>query len=200
MLELILHHRYRDGRMDDLSGHGNHGYGALGTADGPEEADSALLFDGAGSRIFVPPSPSLRRSGAVRASLTFRTDGLRHRQTLIEGYLSFAFFIEGDGSLGVGLYRSTEWSGVRSEPRTVPAGDWVTASFCYDGLDTCALYLDGRLVGSVHQRLGPAQPVSWPFGLSIGAWPDADQRVFSGRLAEVRLWRAPLTSRPFTPA
>ncbi len=188
LFELVLHHRYASRDARDLSGHGNHGYGALRCDDG--NGGGSVLFDGVRDRIFVPPSKTLSRPGGIRAELVVSLDELGHRRTLIEGYLSFAVYVEPDGSLGASVYRYLNWYGVRSPPGLVPLGTWVTITFTYTDDGILALLLNGDLVAEAYRMLGPANGIDWPFGLSIGAWPDADRRLLKGRVTEVKLWRA----------
>ena len=192
--ELILHHRYADRRPHDLSDHGNVGYGDLPLSRGRGEQLTAVVFDGAHSRVFVPPSPTLTRPGGVHASVLACVEELGQRRTLVEGYLSFALGVEADGSLGGSILGAHEWSGIRSRSGLIPLGQWIAVTFTYTSDGTMALSLDGELVAEGYRGLGEARGVSWPFGLNIGAWPDADQRVFKGRMEEVKLWRAPPSS------
>ncbi|WP_245966756.1 LamG-like jellyroll fold domain-containing protein [Sphaerisporangium album] len=188
LYELVLHHRYADPDFQDLSGHGNHGYGTVPRVAG--DGRVAAVFDGERDRIFVPPSATLTRRGGIRADVVVNVDELGHRRTLVEGYLSFAVHVEGDGAIGAGIYRHLEWYGVQSPRAVVPTGRWVTVTFLYTEDGVMTLSLDGETVAEEYRRLGAANGVAWPFGLSIGAWPDADQRVLKGRLAEVKLWRS----------
>jgi Concanavalin A-like lectin/glucanases superfamily len=190
MFELVLHHRYADVHPHDLSGHANHGYGDLRRVAGHDGQISAVAFDGAHDRIFVPPSATLARPGGIRADLVVSVEELGHRRTLIEGYLSFAVGVEGDGALGGSIYRYNHWNGVRSRAGLVPLGRWITVTFLYTTDGVMTLSMDGELVAEDYRALGSAHGIGWPFGLSIGAWPDADQRVLKGRLEEVKLWRS----------
>ncbi|MFI0926462.1 LamG-like jellyroll fold domain-containing protein [Streptomyces sp. NPDC021012] len=189
MFELVLHHRYDRPGAEDLSGRGNHGYGAPGRGEGREAGTGAALFDGTTDRVFVPPSPTLTRSGGIRADLTVNLEEYVHRRTLIEGYLSFALGVEGDGALGASIYQNMEWGGIQSRPGLVPLGRWVHVTFVYTDDGAMALTMDGELVAEGYGGLGPAQGIHWPFGLNIGAWPDGDQRMWKGRIEEVMLWR-----------
>lgn len=189
MFELVLHHRYDGPDAEDLSGHGNRGYGAPDRGEGSAAGTRAALFDGATDRVFVPPSPTLTRSGGLRADLTVYLEEYGHRRTLVEGYLSFAFGVEGNGALGASVYRSMEWGGIQSRPNLVPLGRWVHVTFVYTDDGAMALVIDGELVAEGYRRLGTARGVCWPFGLNIGAWPDGDQRMWKGRIEEVMLWR-----------
>ncbi|MET8046587.1 LamG-like jellyroll fold domain-containing protein [Streptosporangium sp. NPDC005286] len=189
VFELVLHHRYAEPDARDFSGHGNDGYSAWQHGDG--NGPQAAVFDGVRDRIFVPPSRTLARPGGVRTELVVRLDELGHRRTLIEGYLSFAVYVEANGALGAGVYRYLNWYGIGSRPALVSLGTWATITFMYTDDGVMALFLNGDLVADGYRRLGPANGIEWPFGLSIGAWPDADQRVLKGQIAEVKLWRSP---------
>jgi hypothetical protein len=189
--ELVLHHRYANGEPHDLSGNGNLGFGASRRVPGRQAPASAAAFDGATDRVYVPPSPTLTRPGGIRAELVVKLDELGQRRTLIEGYLSFAFGVERDGSLGGSVYRAMVWNGMVSRPGLVPLHTWITVTFQYTADGVLALALDGEPVAASYRQLGDAHGVAWPFGLSIGAWPDGDQRVWKGSIEEVMVWRSP---------
>ena len=81
--------------------------------------------------------------------------------------------------------------GIPSAPNAVPLRRWFEAVFVYDGVDTCTLHLDDEPCAAEFVPLGSVRGIAWPYGVSVGAWPDADKRVFAGRIEEVRLWRRP---------
>lgn len=191
--ELILSHQYANGAALDSSGFENHGRveGQARRADGPVPGSGSLALDGVDDRIVVPPSRSLRDMRAVRVDASVRLDQLGGRRTIVEGYTSFCLLVEPDGVLEGTIYNGARWEGVRSPPGTMPLGRWVRTTYVYDGLDTSALYLDGALVGLDQRPLGRMDPVGWPFGLNIGAWPDRDLRMFVGRIEDLKIWRRP---------
>lgn len=191
-LELVLWHNYGDGgSAQDRSGYENHGRidGPV-TAEGREEGRQALQFDGRDDRVVVLPSPTLRALG-IRLTAWVWLTALGGRRTIVEGFSSFSLLIEPDGILEGTIYNGSRWEGVRSRPDLLPFRQWVRITYAYDGVDTSTLEVDGQLVGSNLRPLGAIQPVDWPFGLNIGAWPDGNRRVFAGRIAEVKLWRTP---------
>jgi hypothetical protein len=187
--ELVLNHRYGESGFTDRSRFGNDGFGELRLSDGRDGSERAAVLDGVRDRIYVPPSSSLMRPGAVRTALVATLDELGQRRTLVEGYLSFAFHVESDGSIGAGVLRFGSWHGIRSSPNAISVGTWHTFEFGYTDAGVMSVLLDGVTVAEAVRSLGEADGVSWPFGLNIGAWPDADLRLFKGRIAEVRLWR-----------
>lgn len=191
MFDLVLHHRYAIPEPHDLSGNGNHGYGAPNRGPGRDSPAAAAVFDGTTDRIFVPPAPTLTRPGGVRADLVVNLEALGQRRTLLEGYLSFAFGVEDDGSLSASVYRNLEWAGVQSRPGLIPLSEWIEVTFLYTDDGVMTLALDGAIVAERYWRIGRAQGVGWPFGLSIGAWPDGDRRIWKGCIEEVRFWRTP---------
>ncbi|HST81869.1 MAG TPA: hypothetical protein VLL08_09075 [Kineosporiaceae bacterium] len=188
--ELVLHHRYENPQPHDLSGHGSLGYAPAARAEGRDGRPGAAVFDGAGDRVFVPPTPALTRPGGLRVDVSVRVEEFGHRRTLVEGYLSFAVFVERDGTLAGSLYRYQEWTGVASRPGLVPLDRWITVTFVAASDGTMFLIMDGETVASAYRELGPPAGVEWPFGLSVGAWPDADRRVLKGRVDELKVWRA----------
>ncbi len=183
--ELVMRHDYTTGSAADGSGLGNHGHTFGDPAFGPE----GLAFDGQRTRVAVPPSPTLAGLSGVRVTVRLRVDALGERRTIIEGYLAFAVVVEKDGALNGGVYTAERWDGAASEPGLVPLGRWVEVAFVYDGRDTAMLWLDGVAVGSRLLPMGPIGGVAWPYGVSIGAWPDQDLRMFSGAISGVELWR-----------
>ena len=186
-LGLVVHHRYLDGTARDLSGHGNDGRRAPAAASaGPD----LTVFDGQATRVVVFPSPTLQALGAVRVAARILVEELGDRRTIVEGYLAFAFTLEANGALAAGVLSAARWHSVTSAPGAVPLNRWIDVGFVYDGRDTALLSVDGTVVGSSYVPLGPVAGVQWPYGLNIGAWPDGDLRVFKGKIAEVRLWRA----------
>lgn len=187
-LDLVLHHRYAVGQHD-LSGHGNDGFGSLHHTEDRSGGTGALSFDGVRSRLYVPPSATLSRPGGTRVDVAVRADELGQRRTLVEGYLSFAFFAERDGSLGGSILLHGGWTTIWSDPDRVGLGTWMSASFVATEDGVLALWLDGHLLAEAYRSTGDLGGVRWPFGLSIGAWPDGDQRVWHGAIEEVRVWR-----------
>lgn len=165
----------------------------LASAAGPTGAADAVAFDGRSDRIYVAPSPTLTAPGGVRAHVVVAVEELGHRRTLVEGYLSFAVFAEADGSIGGSVYRYGEWNGIHTRPALVTLGSWMEVSFTA-AYGLLLLTVDGQLEAEGYRWLGEGDGISWPFGLSIGAWPDAAQRVLKGRMAELRLWRSSVTA------
>jgi hypothetical protein len=191
-LHLVLHHTFDGGEARDLSGHANHGdiIGAR-SATGRTPGSTALLFDGVDDRVVVPASSTLADVGGICVAAWIRLDGTGRKRTVVEGYLSFALTIERDGSLSGFMYTGERWHDFASAPGAVTAGTWHELRYLYDGRDTSVLSVDDRIVARDLSPLGPIHGVSPPFGLNIGAWPDADLRVFAGLIDEVRIWAEP---------
>jgi hypothetical protein len=191
-MELILSLRHGETGPVDISARGHtvqsHYVNAV---DGRMPATTAMGFDGSRSRIVVFPSPEFGRLGGIRVNCWVWVAGVGSRHTIVEGYLAFALFIEANRSLSGTVYDGFDWGGVHSDPNVVPLRRWVKIVFMYDGIDTCTLHLDDKLCAAEFTPLGRVQGVAWPYGLSIGAWPDADKRVFDGRIEELTLWRHP---------
>jgi hypothetical protein len=156
---------------------------------GPVPSDRGLRFDGVDDRVVTLPSASLSELGGVRVAVSGRLRAGGTRRTLVEGYLAFALQIEADGGLSGFVYAESQWRGVASPPGEIAAGRWFDAEFVYDGRDTFLLTLDGRVVAHRAQSAGSIGSPAWPFGLTIGAWPDGDRRCFAGELAAVRVSR-----------
>jgi len=189
-MELALDVRQGDCGPIDVSGRG----GILRAVDiqpveGPAPHAPAMGFDGLRSRISVLPSPALAQLEGVRVTARIWIDALERRHTLVEAYLAFALFVDADGSIGATVYSGTDWGGARSGPGVVPLQRWVDIRYSHDGIDTTEIEVDGTVHAQEFSSFGPVRGVQWPYGVSIGAWPDADKRLFHGRMDAVRLWR-----------
>jgi hypothetical protein len=197
MFELILHHHYPSLSADDRSGHDNHGHVAGSPPVGQALTDElGLHFNGRDTRVTVLPGPTLEDLRAMRVTTTLWVEEVGQRQNIIEGYLSFALFIEADASLHAIVYDGTWWRGITSRPGVVPPREWVTVTFTYDRQDTSVLYLNNVLVASYVGYLGDVASIQWPFGLQIGAWPDGDSYMLKGKIREVTVWRAARSEPP----
>lgn len=189
--ELILSHQYGTGAALDSSGFQNDGrvVGEPQRAPGARPGTWSLGFDGVDDRIIVAPSVSLRDMVAIRVDALVWLDELGGRRTIVEGYGCFSLLVEPDGILEGTIYNGSRWEGVRSQPGGMPLGRWVQVSYVYDGSNTSVLCLDDRLVRVDSRPLGRMEPLDWPFGLNVGAWPDRDNRMFKGRIDSVKIWR-----------
>lgn len=189
MFRLLIHHDYKEGDATDLSGNGHHGrLYSPSVVEGRVSGTRALSFNGISDRVIVAPIAG--ELGAVRATAWIWLEELGRRQNIIEGYLSFTLFVEADGSLRASLYRGSKWLSMWSTAGLVPVHEWVHIQYIYNGADLSALYINNRLIASRYCHLGRVQGIRWPFGLHIGAWPDADHYALKGRIGEVRLWSA----------
>ena len=156
---------------------------------GRSPGSRAMGFDGRRSRVIVRPSDAWDVLDGIRVSCWIWVSAVRGRHTIVEGYLAFALFIDNDGSIAGTVYDGFDWCGVQSSLGAVPVGRWMHVSFFYDGVDTCALYVDGDRCAVEYTPYGPAQGVAWPYGVNIGAWPDGDKRILDGRVEELVVWR-----------
>jgi Concanavalin A-like lectin/glucanases superfamily len=186
---LVLWHNYHGDVAFDLSENRNHGTIVDAVYDSPGFLDS-LHFTGGPGAVWVAPSTSLETLGAVRAQVHFHWDPTgSHRHNLIEGELSFALFVNPDGSLqGTILNSLGNWEGATSAPGVVPTGEWHTAEFVHDGICHCELYLDGHVVAEGYSSPGPVASVS-ARGVAIAHWPEpSDVYSFEGYIDNVRVW------------
>ncbi|MGB5636335.1 MAG: LamG-like jellyroll fold domain-containing protein [Waterburya sp.] len=182
MFKLILHHNYQGEKIIDLSGNGNHGHHSpLRLVEGRSLVTKAFYFNGIDDRIVVFPSESLINLYAIRATIWIWVEELGHRRNIMEGFLSFSFSIEADGSLRGSIYDGSIWKPIwKSDPNAIPLQEWVHIKYIYDGIDTSVLYVNDKLVASKYGYFGKVRRIQWPFGLNIGAWPDADKFIFKG--------------------
>jgi hypothetical protein len=182
----VLHHDYRRGDAADVSGQGNHG-SVVDATFGDAKGHAGVLLDGVTSRVVVPPSNDLTELTGLRVSITVQLTTLVERSDLVEGYLSFALLVHGDGSVQGGTYNGSTWIATRSRPGVIRVQRWHEVTYlCRPWLGSL-IYVDGELV-SGDARGDVINRVSWPFGVSIGAWPDADRFMLHGCIGDVLIW------------
>ena len=192
MNKLVVHHIYANGMAFDLSGFRNHG-APYAIADAPPPLAPAFAFATGDSRVVVQQSGSLQDLLAVRAVVTFNLNpsgGLVRRYNLIEGHVSFALFVNPDGSLtGTIVDADGLWLGAQSPANLVVPGQWHTAELRHDGVNQCVLLLDGVAVASAYAAAGPVRSVG-PHGIAIGHWPEVSgQYTFEGVIREVWVYK-----------
>ncbi len=190
MNELIVHHQYAMGSTFDLSRHGNHGVPS-DVAVGAGSYSSSYLFESENSRILVLPSATLENPFSVAAMVRFRVDtnSLNQRQNLIEGYLSFALYIQPGGSLAGTIVNSAgTWQGFTTNKGVVAPDVWHEAWLIHNGISSIQLQLDGLVVGQYDTVIGPVRSVG-DLGLSIGNWPDLGAYPLHGYIDEVKVYR-----------
>ncbi len=110
-----------------------------------------------------------------------------HRLNLVEGYLSFAIYINPDRSVSFTIVdRDRKWNGCSSSPGLVSTGVWHTLVAAHDGISEARIGLDAEVVASHKDVLGPVPSVG-DLGIAIGRWPDEPRYQFQGYLSEVAL-------------
>ena len=191
MNRLVMHHLYARSAFD-LSNNRNHGAPMDVTVGGGGDEPS-FGFAMGDSQVRVEPSPTLSDLGAVRAVVTFKLDTggpLTRRYNLMEGHLSFALFVNPDGSLQGTILDSTgTWSGAKSPPGAVVSGQWYNAELQHDGINQARVILDGALVAEAFDVPGPVRTVG-PHGVAIGHWPEASGvYTFAGAIRETWLYK-----------
>lgn len=148
-----------------------------------------VTFQGADAQLEVPVlNDSLSRFAALRIQAFVRPRTVTHRYNIVEGWMSFAFFIESDGRLIATIYDGNKWIGPDSGSTTVPANKWSRISFEYDGISIAKLKIDGKIVGS---RLDMPYMMRQPQQvITLGHWPRRDDRyTFQGDLGHIRIER-----------
>jgi hypothetical protein len=149
-----------------------------------------FAFGQPGSRINIAPSPSLSDLESIQASVAFTLapSGAAHRYNLVEGYLSFALFVNPDLSIaGTILDAQGNWTGASSAPGIVTPGKTHQATLQCDGISMVRLALDGNIVATNYSVAGAVRSVG-ALGLTIGHWPDPpDVYTFQGTIFELLL-------------
>jgi hypothetical protein len=185
---VVLHHTYIGGSTFDVSGMGNHGH-PVDVSPGSGPTSGSYAFAASTSGISVETSPSLQNLRSIRIRMKFRTPAWdNQRRNLMEGYLSFAFFLGASGTLeGTIVDAAGNWSGL-SAGGVIAPGQWHEVEMVHDGISRMALRVDGQLVAARDDVVGQVRAVG-PLGLTIGRWPDANEYVYKGHIGELQLWR-----------
>jgi hypothetical protein len=175
MNKLVIRQTYIHGIAFDTSNNRNNGLPYAVTQAAGALAP-AFEFRNPDSRVVIPPSSSLQDLIAVRAIATFYLDPaggvMTRRYNLIEGELSFALFVNPDGSLmGTILDANGHWNGAQSAPNLVKPGGWYQAELRHDGINECLIFLDGVQVGAGYAAPGQVRSVG-PNGVAVGHWPE----------------------------
>jgi len=205
MYKLVVHHTYKlGGEAFDLSDYGNHGRRVATTAvPGRVPGKSALYFAGGPDRVVVRSNNSLNRLRSIQAEAWIYVEDLSKRSNIMEGELSFAFFIHPDGVLWGTFYdpdnlTGSDWPGVNTDAafapdgvkHTVPLNTWVHVKYVHDGVASARLYINDVLVGANYNVKSSVRSVS-SGGLVIGHWPvpGDDRYSFKGKIDEIKLWK-----------
>lgn len=204
MDKLVIDHSYALGIAWDKTLYRNHGV-LYQAPPGTGYFQGSMQFEPAraapGSMVIVPPSPSLAEIGAMKTRCRIYTTpkgGGAQRQNIVEGHLSFAFFINPDLSLqGTFLDPTSNWAGIRTAPRAIVPNRWFEVEYWFDGISAAEILVDGVRVASSYNppnligppMLGPVRGVG-PRGVAIGHWPEPDDRyTFHGYIREVQLYK-----------
>ena len=206
MYRCVVHHTYTNGRATDVSGRGNHGV-PTATVAGTGEDASSLFFNGGDSRVDIPPSDDLADLRGLRVRVRFKARRLPwwwlwrrwwwrrfgwrpHRQNLVEGHLSFALFVQPNGSvMGTVVDANGNWRGPVSPPGVIKAGQWHTVEFGHDGIVSAAIAVDGVTVARMDDLIGPVRGVG-PTGVTVGHWPEPPHvYTLAGWIDSMEIWR-----------
>ena len=190
--KLVVHHTYVNGMAFDTSNNRNHGI-PYSVEQAPAPYAPSFSFQVPDSRVIIRPSPSLQNLIAVRAVVTFYlapNGGMSRRYNLIEGEVSFALFVNVDGSLqGTILDPDGNWLGAQTGPNVVSTGAWHQAEIRHDGINQCVLVLDGQVVATSYEARGPVRSVG-PTGIAVGHWPEAPGvYTFEGYIREAWVYK-----------
>tara|TARA_B100001250_G_scaffold393932_1_gene397228 strand:- start:1151 stop:2584 length:1434 start_codon:yes stop_codon:yes gene_type:complete len=210
--KLILHHTYKAaGQAVDLTPYGHHGFrtGVGFSQNGMFPGSGALIFNQGSSDVRVPVTPVWQQLIALKIEVTAYLDNATadplfpvHRLNLVEGEMSFAFFVNSKRQLvGTFLAPATAggaptWHGADSHQnapdgveRLVPLNQWVRLTYEHDGFSTLRLYIDDVLVAE-NTSLIAGVPAVQMTGTHIGHWPPNDPRyTFEGMIDEVKIWK-----------
>jgi hypothetical protein len=185
MLVTVVHQEYRSNVACDTSGYCNHGLPLNVTPTLP-----GFRYAAANSRINIRPSPSLTQFGCIRGAVSFtlQPTGAPQRHNLMEGFESFALFVNPDLSISGTIFdASSNWTGATSKPATVSTGKPHLAIIECDGINMVRLTLDGTVVGENYAVAGTVRDIG-AYGLTVGHWPNPqDQYAFQGEIFGVLL-------------
>lgn len=207
MFKLILHHTYKfQGEAIDVSRNGSHGLrrNTIYEPQGITDNSGALRFEHSDSQVRVPNASVWQQPAALRIDvlcyIAEPASGPR-RLNLVEGELSFAFFIHPDRTLW-GTFRGPQtpggqsvWHGANSlhhcpdgNPVLVPFNQWVRLTYEHDGIACLRLYVNDQLVAANYQLVSPVASVQ-NNGIFIGHWPGDGRYTFSGKIDELKIWK-----------
>lgn len=182
MWRTIVNHVYLRNVAVDTSGYSNNGIPVQVAAQYP-----GFLFEQQGSRINVPPASSLQNLGAIQAAVRFELSpsGSAPRFNLVEGFESFALFVNPDYSIqGTILDATSTWNGAISPAAAVSTNAMHTAILVCDGVSLVQVYLDGALVAENYSTPGSVRTVG-NLGIAVGHWPNPPgQYTFQGTIYE----------------
>lgn len=131
---------------------------------------------------------SLQRFTALKIEAIINPTSIPHRLNIVEGWMSFAFFIESNQKLTATIYDGKNWVQITSIATLVPLNQWSRVSFSYDGVCIGRLTIDSKTIGTnINMPLGMRQPQQ---NITIGHWPSGDSRyTFIGDIGHVRIDR-----------
>lgn len=169
MWRTIVNQTYLGDVAVDASAYSNNGIPIQVTPGYP-----GFLYEQPGSRITIPPAPTLENLGVIQAAVRFtlQPSGTPHRFNLAEGFESFALFVNPDYSVqGTILDATSTWNGPSSAPGVVSTGAMHTAILVCDGLNSVQVFLDGALVAEDYAVPGSVRSVG-NLGIAVGHWPN----------------------------
>ena len=185
MLRTVVSQSYTTAFAVDTSGYFNDGMPVNVTPASP-----GFAFPKTNGRINISPAPSLSELECIRAAVRFTLVplGVPHRYNLLEGFESFALFINPDLSVsGTILDASSQWTGATSTPNIVSPGQQHSAVLDCDGINMVRLWLDGVVVAETYTVAGAVRGIG-AYGLTVGHWPDPpDKYSFEGTIFDVLL-------------
>lgn len=176
----------------DESGNHNNGVVSLPAADRWVDAPlpgiaTAIRYDNPQSQITIPPNATLANWPAFRVDVVFQPGKIDHRLNLVEGDLSFAFYVEADASLMGTVFDGSEWYAVKSAPGTIVPGTLYRGQFVYLPSSTLMLFLNGGTLAVQSSNGAAVRPVQVS-GIKVGYWPGGDSRyTFSGLMGPMSI-------------
>lgn len=153
-----------------------------------QQQGSVNFFDTDAEVVIQIRNDSLQRFCGLQLMASIRPLLVPRRQNIIEGWMSFAFFVQSDGVLVGGIYDGQNWVAVKSAPGAIPFNQWSRVVFTFDGISRAKLCLDGQEIGqSTSMPLGMHQPHE---NITVGHWPSGDNRyTFAGEIGEIVIFR-----------
>jgi hypothetical protein len=180
---LVAHYPF-NGNANDASGNGNNGtvFGATLAPDRFGATDRALQFDGLGTHVAIPDSPSLDLMDSVSLSAWVRfQEGGTENPRIVHKH-AYQIYTVGTGAVREFVFACPPAAEVRSTP--LPADVWTHVAGVYDRR-TIRLYVNGALAAETDAT---AQFDLNDFEVNLGRNTQTRSDLLKGSVDDVRIY------------